>query len=139
MLKTDTTFGSVKYNQGNDDVGCLMSCAHVRSEAELIALADVFAYNGEFGEEFISMIKQEGTVPTVAEFTADELAKEKGRLVLELVFENGKKHKITVPDYPNDETLITAMKGVIMAKSAGAFGVNSAVTAVNTTFTKNKY
>lgn len=139
MLKPEIGFGSVKYNQGNDDVACMMSCSHVRSEAELVALAEVFAYGGEFGAEMISMQKYEGAVPAVADFTAEELGKEKGRLTLELVFENGKKHKITISNYLNDEDLITAMKNKILLATAGSFGVQSGITAVNTTFVKNKY
>jgi len=139
MLKTELAFGSVKYNQGNDDLAALMSCSHVRSESELIALANLFLYGGEFGAEFISMQRYEDNVPTVAEFTAEEKTKDKGRLELQLVFQNGKKHTITIADYYNDETLITAMKTVITNATAGAFGVQSVVSAVNTTFTKNKY
>lgn len=138
MLRTQLAFGSVKYNQGNDDVSAGMSCGHVRSESELTALAEIFAYDGEFGAEFISMMKYEDTVPTVAEFTADEKLKDKGRLELELVFENGKKHTISIADYYNDETLVTAMKTAALNSTAGAFGVQSTVTAVNTNFTKNK-
>ena len=59
--------------------------------------------------------------------------------ILQLVFQNVKKHTITIADYYNDETLVTAMKTVITNATAGAFGVQSVVSAVNTTFTKNKY
>ena len=55
-----------------------------------------------------------------------------------LVFENGKKHTLTLFDYLNDDTLITDMKTVILAKSSGAFGVPSKVTQVNESFSKNK-
>ena len=138
MLKTEIGFGSIKYNQGNDDVGCMMSCSHVRSEAELIELAGVFAYGSEFGQEMLSQIKYEETIPTVVEFSSTELAKDKGTLALTLVFENGKKHSLTLFDYPNDDTLIADMKTAILAKSAGAFGVPSKVTQVNESFSKNK-
>ena len=139
MLKTEIGFGSVKFNQGNDDVSAMMSCSHVRSETELTELAEVFAYGTEFGQEMLSQIKYEETVPTVTDFTVDELAQDKGRLELELVFENGKKHKLNISNYPYDSALITAMKNSILGKSAGAFGVTTVVSSVNTTFTKNKY
>lgn len=139
MLKTEIGFGSVKFNQGNDDVSAMMSCSHVRSETELTELAGVFAYGSEFGQEMLSQIKFEETVPTVVEFATVELAQDKGRLELELVFENGKKHKLSISNYLNDPDLITAMKNSILGKSAGAFGVTTVVSAVNTTFIKNKY
>lgn len=138
MLKVEIGFGSIKYNQGNDDVGCMMSCSHVRSEKELNELGEVFAYGSEFGQEMLSQIKYEETVPTVVEFSSTELAKDKGTLALTLVFENGKKHSLTLFDYPNDDTLIADMKTAILAKSAGAFGVSSKVTQVNESFSKNK-
>lgn len=138
MLKSEIGFGSVKFNQGNDDVSCMMSCSHVRSEKELTELAEVFAYGSEFGQEMVSMIKYEDTVPTVVEFSTTELAKDKGRLTLTLVFENGKKHTLAIADYLNDETLISDMKAGILAKSAGAFGVASKVVTVNESFAKNK-
>ena len=137
MLRTAIGFGSVKFNQGNDDMACMMSCSHVTSEVELTELAEVFGYNGEFGAEMLSQLKYD-RVPTVVEFSTTELAKDKGTLVLTLVFENGKKHTLTLFDYLNDDTLIADMKTAILAKSSGAFGVPSKVSQVNESFTKNK-
>lgn len=133
-LLPEVGYGTVVLNQGNDDVGCIGTCSHVTSEAELIALAAVLAYNGEFGESMISMKKYESSPPVVTEFTVAQKAKTKGRLELQLVFENGKKEWIKIKEYYNDEAAITAMKTAIMAESAGAFGISSKVASINEKF-----
>lgn len=133
-LLPEVGYGTVKLNQGNDDVGCIGTSSHVTSEAELIALAGVLAYNGEFGEELISMTKFESAPFAVTEFTAEIKAKQKGRLELQLVFENGKKEWIKIKEFYNDEDMITAMKNAIIADSAGAYGISSKVSSVNVSF-----
>lgn len=133
-LLPEVGYGTVKLNQGNDDVGCIGTSSHVTSEAELIALAGVLSYNGEFGEEMISMKKYESAPLSVTEFTAEVKAKTKGRLELQLVFENGKKEWIKIKEFYNDEDMITAMKNAIIAESSGAFGISSKVASVNATF-----
>lgn len=133
-LLPEVGYGTAKFNQGNDDVGFTASSSHVKSEAELIALAVVLSFNGEFGEEMISMTKSESAPFAVTEFTAEVKAKQKGRLEMQLVFENGKKEWIKIKEYYNDEDMITAMKNAIISESAGAFGVSSKVSSVNVSF-----
>lgn len=127
-------YGIGTLNQGNDDVKCQVSSSHVNTEAELIALVELFSHGGEFGEEMISMSRDESAPVAVTEFTADEKKNAKGLVELELVFENGKKEKIKLNNYFNDNALIGLMITEIMNKSAGAFGTASKVVAVNVKF-----
>ena len=95
---------------------------------------DSLLSTNSFSKEEISMKKYESAPLSVTEFTAEVKAKTKGRLELQLVFENGKKEWIKIKEFYNDEDMITAMKTAIIAESSGAFGISSKVSSVNATF-----
>lgn len=138
-LDAKISFGTVAFNQGNDDVGCIMSTSHATTQEELENLAEIFAYAGEFGQRMLSMQKYETAPVTTTEWTATTKGKTKGRLEIEFVFENGKKHKLNIGHFYNDEDLINAMVTEIKAKSAGAFGVTAKVETVNLNFIASRF
>lgn len=139
MSANTISFAAITYGQGNDDVGFTATTPHVNSETEITALADVLACNGEFGQKMYTTTRYETAPNAVTAFTAEVKAKQRGRLKLSLEFESGKKGSITIEDYFNDEAAITAMKNVILAKTAAAWGViNSPVITVNAEFHARK-
>lgn len=145
MARGNIAFVAITHGQGNDDIKSYSNSAHIRSTAEAEAIANILAYDGEFGERGISYTRYEETPQTVVALTAGEQGAPRGRLTLELTFnsavagESGKKETIEIEDFFNDDVLIDAAKTSITNMVAAAWsGIGQKVSTVNAIFTPRK-
>lgn len=138
-------YAYIGHGQGNDDTRVDSSSSHLNTIEEIEAVANLLKYTGEFGERMFSYLQYESAPKAVAAFTAGEASAKRGRLELALTFESavvgetGLKEYITIEDFIEDDTLITAIKDSIIVQPAGAWvGINQKVASVNHTFTARK-
>lgn len=145
MALGNIAFAYMGHGQGNDDTRVDSSSSHLNTIEEIEAVANLLKYNGEFGERMISYVQYEGAPKAIAAFTAGETTAKRGRLDFVILFEsavagqNGVKEYLTIEDFIEDDTLITAIKDFLIVQPAGSWvGINQKVASVNYTFTPRK-